>query len=79
MLRKIGIILLSVVFIGSMSWALTVSTVDAEAKCECGKDCKCEHCATGKGECHCKDGDKGCKCKSDGKGCQCGEDCKCEH
>jgi YtkA-like len=79
MLRKIGIILLAVVFIGSMVWAPTVSTVDAAAKCECGKDCKCEHCATGKGECHCKAGDKDCKCKSDDKGCQCGKDCKCEH
>jgi hypothetical protein len=77
MLRKIGIILLAVVFIGSMAWVPTVSNVDAAAKCECGKDCKCGHCATGKGECHCKDGDNGCKCKSDGEDCQCGKDCQC--
>jgi hypothetical protein len=71
MLRKIGIILLAVVFAGSMAWVPVIDTVQA-AKCACGKDCKCEHCATGKGECHCKAGEKGCSC---GKGCAC-EHCK---
>ena len=71
MLRKIGIILLAVVFAGSMAWVPVIDTVQA-AKCACGKDCKCEHCATGKGECHCKAGEKGCSC---GKGCTC-EHCK---
>jgi len=42
------------------------------AGCNCGPDCKCEHCRTGKGPCACKVGDKG-------KGCSCGPDCKCEH
>jgi hypothetical protein len=71
MLRRIGIIILAVVFMGSMSWAPMVDTVHAAAKCECGKDCKCEHCKTGKGEC---------QCKGEGKeGCKCGKDCGCEH
>lgn len=42
----------------------------AKGACNCGKDCKCEHCKTGKGACTCKgDGKGGCKC---GKGCNCG-------
>src|SRR5208283_5011512 len=72
MLKKFGVVLLTVLFIGSMAWAPIVSTVDAVTKCECGKDCKCDHCATGKGECRCKDG-------KNGEGCECGKDCKCGH
>lgn len=70
MLKKVFVALLVVAFAGSMSVMPTVSLVDAAVKCACGKDCKCEHCMTGKGECHCKAGEKGCTC---GKGC------KCEH
>lgn len=69
MLKKVGVILLAVLFIGSMTWAPIVGTVDASAKCDCGKDCNC-NCATEKGDCHCKDG-------KIGDGCQCGKDCKC--
>ena len=72
MLKKVLIMLLAVIFVGSISLLPTVSLVDAAAKCACGKDCKCEHCMTGKGECHCKPGEKGCTC---GKGCTC-EHCK---
>ncbi len=72
MIKKFGVVLLAVLFIGSMAWAPIVSTVDADTKCECGKDCKCDHSATGKGECNCKDG-------KNGEGCGCGKDCKCEH
>jgi hypothetical protein len=72
MLKKVLITLLAVLFVGSMTLMPTVSLVDAAAKCACGKDCKCEHCVTGKGECHCKAGEKGCTC---GKGCTC-EHCK---
>ena len=70
MLKKVLITILAVIFVGSMSLLPTVSLVDAAAKCACGKDCKCEHCMTGKGECQCKHGEKGCTC---------GEGCKCEH
>ena len=72
MLKKVLIMLLAVIFVASISLLPTVSLVDAAAKCACGKDCKCEHCMTGKGECHCKPGEKGCTC---GKGCTC-EHCK---
>lgn len=72
MLKKVFITLLAVIFVGSMSLMPTLSFGDAKAQCACGKDCKCEHCATGKGECHCKAGEKGCSC---GKGCGC-EHCK---
>ena len=72
MLKKVLIMLLAVIFVGSISLLPTVSLVDAAAKCACGKDCKCEHCMTGKGECNCKPGEKGCTC---GKGCTC-EHCK---
>ena len=79
MLKKFGVVLLAVLFIGSMAWSPVINTVNADAKCDCGKDCKCEHCKTGKGNCNCKAGDKGCQCKGEGKGCQCGKDCRCEH
>jgi len=75
MLKKIGVILIAVLFLGSMAWMPVIDSVQAAvkaAKCECGKDCQCEHCKTGKGECHCKAGEKGCSC---GKGCSC-EHCK---
>jgi hypothetical protein len=72
MLKRIGILILAVVFIGSMAWIPVVDSAQVAAKCACGKDCKCEHCVTGKGECHCKAGEKGCTC---GKGCTC-EHCK---
>jgi hypothetical protein len=71
-LKKIWIVVLAVAFLGAMGWAPVLTTAHAATKCECGKDCKCEHCATGKGECRCK-GDKA------GKGCQCGKGCGCEH
>jgi len=41
-------------------------------KCQCGQNCQCEHCKSGKGECKCKAGEKGCLC---GPGCTC-EHCK---
>ncbi|MBA4371911.1 MAG: hypothetical protein C0402_03510 [Thermodesulfovibrio sp.] len=72
MLRKIWIVLLAVVFIGSMSLTPMFDSVHAAPKCQCkgdgkdcscGKDCKCDHCAAGK----------------NGKDCQCGKDCKCDH
>ncbi len=80
MFRKFGILILAVMFLGSMAWIPSLDLVDAAAKCACGKDCKCEHCMTGKGECHCKPGEKGCTC---GKGCTCEHcrtgkgECKC--
>jgi YtkA-like len=70
MLKKVLITILAVIFVGSMSLLPTVNLVDAAAKCACGKDCKCEHCMTGKGECQCKPGENGCTCD---------EGCKCEH
>ena len=69
MFKKFGVVLLAVLFIGSMAWAPIISTVNADAKCDCGKDCKCDKCATGEGECHCKDG-------KNGDGCECGKGCK---
>jgi hypothetical protein len=53
-------------------------SADAPAKCGCGPNCKCEHCATGKGDCKCMMGGTGCKCGAMGK-CGCGPNCKCEH
>jgi len=83
MIKKIGIILLAVVFLGSMAWTPVFDSVQADVKaaqCGCGKDCQCDHCKTGKGECSCKAGAKGCSCKADGKGgCNCGKDCNCGH
>ncbi|MGO9016374.1 MAG: FixH family protein [Dissulfurispiraceae bacterium] len=70
MLKKFGVILLAVLFIGSMTCAPIIGTVDAAAKCDCGKDCKCANCTTDKGDCNCKNG-------KNGNGCQCGKDCKC--
>lgn len=72
MLKRVFIVLLAVVFVGSMSLMPATSFGDAKVACPCGKDCKCEHCMTGKGECHCKPGEKGCTCS---KGCTC-EHCK---
>jgi len=80
MLKRVGILILAVVFIGSMAWIPVVDVAQAVAKCACEKNCKCEHCVTGKGECHCKAGEKGCSC---GKGCGCEHcrtgkgECKC--
>ena len=56
MVRRLLIMLLAVVFLGSMSLIQSVDLVNAAAQCACGKDCKCEHCMTGKGECKCHAG-----------------------
>ena len=80
MLKKVLVLLLAILFVGSVTLMPTMNMVDAAEKCACGKDCKCEHCVTGKGECHCKAGEKGCSC---GKGCGCEHcrtgkgECKC--
>ncbi|MBI5849000.1 MAG: FixH family protein [Nitrospirae bacterium] len=88
MFRKIGVILIAVLFLGSMAVMPVVDQLyAADSKsavkgCDCGKDCKCEHCKSGKGECSCKSkgNGKGCNCAADAKGgCQCGKDCMCEH
>lgn len=80
MLKRVLTVLLALAFVGSISLLPTIGLVDAASKCACGKDCKCEHCMTGKGECSCKPGAKGCTC---GKGCSCEHcmtgkgECKC--
>ncbi len=77
MLKKFGVILLAVLFIGAMTYAPIIGTVDAAAKCDCGKDCNCgKDCKCGK-DCNCG---KDCKCGKDcncGKDHKCGKDCKC--
>lgn len=72
MLKKVGIILVAVLFALSMAGLPTVDSADAAAKaaCACPKGCKCDHCVTGKGACACKPG---------AQGCQCPAGCKCEH
>src|SRR5512143_134737 len=72
MFKKIGVVLLAALFLGSMAWTPVFDSVQAAAKCDCGKGCQCDHCKTGKGECQCKAGAAGCQC---GKGCQC-EHCR---
>jgi len=65
MIKKIGVILLAVLFLGSMAWTPVFDAAYAAVKCECGKDCQCDHCKTGKGDCNCKGG---CNCGQCGTG-----------
>jgi hypothetical protein len=56
------------VFFGAASFS-GLSFADT-VKCQCGPNCQCDHCKTGKGECMCAAG---------AKGCQCGPNCQCDH
>lgn len=75
-MRTFLILFCVLAFVGTISLThISVAGHSSECACQsgdckCGKDCQCEHCATGKGKCACK--------SVDGK-CNCGKDCKCEH
>ena len=63
----------SVVLYFSPVVAVTTAATPAKVvakSCQCGPNCTCAHCKTGKGEC---------MCKAEVEGCTCGPNCTCAH